>query len=76
MVTLSPGRYRFYAYADDGIRVRVNGQLILDEWHASSGDQVYSADLSLSGTYNLDVEYYEQDGSARIRFWWKQIGDL
>jgi len=76
VVTLSPGRYRFYAYADDGIRARVNGQLILDEWHASGGNEVYSADLSLSGTYNLDVEYYEQGGNARVRFWWQRIGDL
>jgi hypothetical protein len=75
-VTFGPGRYRFYAYSDDGIRVRVNDQTILDEWHASDGEEVYSKDLSLDGTQKLVVEYYDQGGGARVRFWWKRIGDM
>jgi hypothetical protein len=70
-----PGRYRFSARADDGIRVRIDGQLILDEWHDGRGDEVYSVDLSLDGTRNIVVEYYERGGDARVRFWWNRIGD-
>jgi mannan endo-1,4-beta-mannosidase len=73
--TFASGRYRFYAWADDGIRVRVNGELILNEWHASAGDEVYTADLPLDGTRSVVVEYYEQGGDARARFWWTRIGD-
>jgi hypothetical protein len=74
-VKFSSGRYRLYVRADDGVRVRVNDQLVLDEWHASGGDKEYSTDMSLDGTYSLVVEYYEQGGNARVRFWWKRIGD-
>jgi hypothetical protein len=73
--TFSAGRYRFSVLADDGIRVRIDGQLILDEWHDSRGDEVYSMDLSLDGVRNIVVEYYERGGDARVHFWWNRIGD-
>jgi hypothetical protein len=73
-VTFPRGVYRFHARADDGIRVFVDGQPVLNEWHTAS-DQVYTVDLSLDGARRLDVEYYEQGGEARVRFWWKRIGD-
>jgi hypothetical protein len=75
-VTFSPGRYRFYAQADDGIRVRIDERWIMDEWHASSGGTVYSADVALDGARNIVVEYYEQSGIAWMRFWWVRIGDM
>ena len=73
-VTFPRGVYRFYAWADDGIRAYVDGQSVLDEWHNAT-EEVYSFDLSLDGARRLAVEYYEQGGEARVRFWWKRIGD-
>jgi hypothetical protein len=73
--TFSSGRYRFYAWADDGIRVRIDGTSILDEWHDSDGSVVYTIDRRLSGTHNLVVDYYERGGGARLRFWWSRVGD-
>jgi hypothetical protein len=72
----SGGIYRFYAWADDGIRVYVDGDLVLDEWHDSRGDDVYVVDLTLAGRHELTVEYYERGGDALVKFWWKRIGDL
>jgi hypothetical protein len=74
-VTFQPGLYRLYAWADDGIRVRVDGQVALDEWHKSLGDEVYSVDVPLDGEHRIVVEYYEQAGDARVRFWWQRIGN-
>jgi hypothetical protein len=74
-VTFPRGVYRFYAWADDGIRVYVDGQSVLNEWHTAS-DQVYTVDLSLDGARRLAVEYYERGGEARVRFWWKRIDDI
>jgi hypothetical protein len=70
------GVYRFHAWADDGIRLYVDGGLVVDEWHDSSGDEVYVADLKLSGQHRLVVEYYERGGKARAKVWWNRIGDL
>lgn len=69
------GRYRFYALADDGIRVRVDNSLVLDEWHESRGDVVYMTELSLDGTRQVVVEYYERGGNAQVHFWWSRIGN-
>ncbi len=74
-VTFEPGVYRFHAWADDGIRVYMDGNLVLDEWHDSSGDEVYVADLTLRDQHRLVVEYYERGGNALVKFWWKRIGD-
>jgi hypothetical protein len=52
----------------------VGDQVVLNEWHTAS-NKVYSVDLSLDGSRRITVEYYEQGGEARVRFWWKRIGD-
>mgnify|MGYP000648559448 CR=1 FL=1 len=70
------GVYRFYAWADDGIRVYVDNEVVIDEWHESAGDEVYIKDLELSGRRKVVVEYYERGGEALVRFWWKRMGDL
>ena len=75
-VTFEPGVYRLYAWADDGIRVYVDDRLVLDEWHESSGSEVYVVDRALTGKQELTVEYYEHGGKALIKFWWKRIGNL
>jgi hypothetical protein len=70
-----PGEYRFYGFADDGLRFYLDGELIFDEWHEAS-DDLYTIDLPLSGTRALRVEYYEQTGDAQIRLWWRRRSNL
>jgi hypothetical protein len=72
--TFVPGRYRFYALADDGIRVRVDDNVAIDEWHDSRGDTVYTGELALEGTRDVVVEYYEHGGNALVHVWWNRIG--
>jgi hypothetical protein len=74
-ITFEPGIYRLQARADDGVRVYVDGRLIVDEWH-SYRDQTYSVDLPLNGVHRIEVQYYERGGDARVRFSWQRIGDL
>jgi hypothetical protein len=71
-----PGIYRLHARADDGVRVYVDGKLVLDEWHTASGEEVYAVDLPLRDRHLLVVEYYERGGRALVKFWWQRIGDL
>jgi hypothetical protein len=73
--TFQPGIYRFFAWADDSIRVYLDGSLILNEWHGSE-DEVYLADVALGGTHQIVVEYAEHALEARVRVWWKRVGDL
>jgi hypothetical protein len=76
MVELAGGVYRFYAYGDDGVRVWLDGELIIDQWHEATG-LTYTAERMLrEGTHVFRVEYYEDGGTARVRFWWELANEL
>lgn len=68
------GTYRFTATTDDGMRVWVDDNLIIDSWHDS---QVHSltADIHLNaGDHALKVRYYEAGGKAVAKLNWNQVG--
>ena len=70
------GVYRFFARSDDGVRVWLDGELIVDQWHDAS-NVTYSADRALSaGTHSVRVEYYENRGDAQVQFWWERSGEF
>jgi hypothetical protein len=71
-LNLDPGVYRINAIADDGIRVYLDGQLLIDEWHDSPGSQTYTAQRTLGGAHQFLVAYYEHGGTARARLWWER----
>ena len=62
--------YQFNARSDDGIRAWVDGNLIIDQWHDSPGNIVYTSQLWLSGSHRLVVEYYQNLGQALVDYWW------
>jgi hypothetical protein len=64
------GDYRFFAEVDDGIKIYVDSQLILDDWHTFA-PVTYRADIRrLSpGLHTVTVEYFESGGYARIKVW-------
>ena len=72
---LEPGTYRFHALSDDGVRIWLDGQLIIDEWHAATGGACATDRVLAAGVHTLRVEYYESTGVARIQFWWETLVD-
>jgi hypothetical protein len=66
---VSGGLYVYYLTVDDGARVWLDGQLVLDAWPAIIG-QTYSTQLQLEeGVHTFQVEYFEALSDARIRLW-------
>lgn len=62
--------YVFRAVADDGVRVYINDQIILDHWRDGYKDvsnRFYSVG---AGIHTIRVEYYERAGDAAVRVWW------
>jgi len=58
--------YRIEGRADDGIRIYVDNQLIVDQW--KDGLNFYQKDILLSvGIHEIKVEYYDSYYSAAIR---------
>ncbi len=67
------GHYRFFAIADDGVRVLVDDQTIIDAWKIQPATE-YKADLFLGeGLHKLVVEYYEEAEDAQIRVYWEPL---
>jgi len=61
---LAAGTWRFTATSDDGIRVIVNGQRIIDRW-TDHPTQTFTGDIALpAGHHLVVVEYYEHTGGA------------
>ncbi|MCI0577035.1 MAG: PA14 domain-containing protein, partial [Chloroflexi bacterium] len=64
------GTYRFNVRSDDGVRIWLDNQLVIDEWH-DAGNVTYSVDRTLiTGDHSLRIDYYEGSGTAQIQFWW------
>ena len=67
------GDYRFNAISDDGIRVYLDGILVLDRWLNGYQDDVTNTFRSLgAGNHQIVVEYYEAHGDALVRVWWER----
>jgi len=63
----SDGEYTFAARSDDGIRMYVDGQLIIDEWRDRQFEWVAVEKNMSAGTHSIVVEFYEDDGRAAIQ---------
>jgi len=63
--------YTFSVTADDGVRLWVNDQMLVDRWVDQSASE-WSGTINLvAGTkYNIKVEYYENawDATAQLRW--------
>jgi hypothetical protein len=73
-VYFAPGYYRLNVQSDDGVRVWLDGRIIMDFWQPMDYEWHYVEGVYLEGTYALKVEYFEGAGGARIHFWWDQDG--
>jgi hypothetical protein len=72
-VYFAGGTYSFWARVDDGVRVWVDGALIIDGW-VDGASRVYRQTVALSeGEHNLRIEYYEHWGWAGISVWWEEM---
>ena len=63
--------YTFYTSTDDGVRLWVDGKLLVDEW-IDQGTTEYrgTIDLVAGNTYSLVMEYYENGGGAVAQLRW------
>lgn len=72
-VKFTAGTYRFRAQADDGVRVWIDNERIINEWHDSSASTTYAVDKNLSGSHSIEVQYYENAGNAKVVVWWERL---
>ncbi len=70
------GAFTFATTADDGVRLWVNGVLVIDNWVDQSATTRTSAAVTLvAGTkYDIRMEYYEHGGDAVAKLLWAYPG--
>ena len=72
LFNFASGNYLFRAIADDGVRVWIDGQLLINAWK-DQGSTTYGVNRFLSeGLHRIKVEYYENGGGATANVWWEQ----
>ncbi|MCE3203469.1 PA14 domain-containing protein [Paenibacillus sonchi] len=71
------GTYTFYAESDDGVRLWVNGQLLIDKW-VPQASQLTSLPINLIAGQNYDIriEYFENDGGASFQLSWSSAAQV
>src|SRR6185503_7622888 len=70
------GTYRFSTVSDDGIRLWVNGQQVINNWtdHSSTTNTSAAIALTAGVRYTITLEYYEKTGSAVAKLQWTYPG--
>jgi hypothetical protein len=72
-INFAAGTYRFMVNnIDDGVRLYVGGQKIIDRWVDASGTNTAVIILP-AGNHTIMLEYYEHVGPARVNLSWGAI---
>ena len=66
------GTYRFTTYTDDGVRLWVDGQLLVNAWNPMRGYRSATVRLS-EGKHDVRMEYFERTGVALARLTWQRV---
>jgi hypothetical protein len=63
--------YTFYTTSDDGVRLYINGNLIINDWssHSATVDTA-TVQLQAGQYYSMEMDYYQLTGAAIARLQW------
>ncbi len=64
------GEYEFVTVSDDGVRLYIDNELILDKWYGQSAT-AHSAKKTLGqGKHRITMDYFESSGQATAQLFW------
>lgn len=67
------GRYKLIFTCNDGVRVRLNGVMILDDWRESIDARDVSVELT-EKPQPLTIDYFESGGTCWMAMHWQPVG--
>ena len=69
------GTYTFFTRSSDGVRLWVDGKLVISRWRAQSAGE-WAGRVALRGgrRHTIKLEYFERSGSATARLLWSGPG--
>ncbi len=71
-VDFAAGQYTFTTTTDDGVRLKIDGNTVIDKW-IDQGSTPYTATVALTaGTHSVVMEYYDNGYDAVAKLSWAQ----
>lgn len=71
-VAPATGRYLFSVTSDDGCRLKVNDNVIIDKWVIRASTTDYTSTIMREGeTYHIVFEYFDNGGEAEATLRWR-----
>jgi hypothetical protein len=69
--------YTFHTRTDDGVRLWINGVLLIDKWQDQSATE-WSASIALTAgqKYDVRLDYYENGGAAVAQLSWSSASQV
>ena len=68
------GEYNFRSYTDDGVRLYIDNELIIDCWQDQGPTSRYGSINLSEGSHECIMEYYENGGGAAASLYWTPPG--
>jgi hypothetical protein len=67
------GDYTFFASSDDGVRVYIDGHIVIDEWQEQSPQRHQNTFRGIgAGPHTVTVEYFQLGGGSSCRVMWQR----
>lgn len=70
MFNFAQGDHTFRATADDGVRVRIDGIIIIDGWYDGYKSLTNTFKQVGAGNHTITVEFYENAGTSFVQVLW------
>lgn len=68
------GVYRFTVTADDGVRLYVEGDRVLNQWNRRGDITTYTIDVTMrSGRREIQLDYRDRGGEARVALSYRRL---
>ena len=69
--TFAGDTYTFTALTSDGMRLYIDGTLILDQWNDQAATQYTVSQTLTQGSHLIMVQYFEQTGASMAHVTWQ-----
>jgi hypothetical protein len=67
------GTYRFFITVDDGVRLSIDNQIVIDAWRVQAPTSYFGDVYIPTGFHTMRVEYFEETGNAEISVYWIKL---
>lgn len=76
IIAASSGTYTLHTYSDDGVRLYVDGQLVINNWtdHAPTLNSSAPMNFTYKSAHTVTMEYYDHNGGATAQLLWSYPG--